>query len=311
MHQKPATPTDRQAATAQAAEAPTAEPAADSAIAELLPAATPPASAVPADSSLTKRGLPKRSRVKGHRPRGHPHGPEALTPRQLLFVEQYLLLGERRAAALRAGYSESYASANAYRILLRPDVQAIVAAQRAAAQRRTAVTIDMVIGELAKLAFADPRDLFTPEGRLKPMHSLDDASAASIAALEVLTTTPRSTAGRVARSRKGAGAGEGISEGEGARAGEGAASADAPGGGGDAVEAACDMSAELRKIKRWDKVRALELLGRYLGLFKDRLEVGVSQDLAASIEAARQRVQTREVLSDERAVIDVEPAAES
>lgn len=50
-----------------------------------------------------------------------------------------------------------------------------------------------------------------------------------------------------------------------------------------------DLPLEIRKIKRWDKTKAIELLGRYLGMFKDKVEVSGASELADAIEAARRR----------------------
>jgi phage terminase small subunit len=44
-----------------------------------------------------------------------------------------------------------------------------------------------------------------------------------------------------------------------------------------------------RKVKFWDKTRALEMLGRHLALFKDRLEVSVDASLTDELRAARER----------------------
>lgn len=189
------------------------------------------------------------------------------TLRQRAFIEAYLRLGQVVPAAREAGYSLHTARYLSGRLLRRPDVQALIEARQAEMRRQSEVTMERVIGELAKLAFADPRDLFTADGKLKPVHALDDASAASIAALDVLV---------MASTRRGS------SRRAGAESGTGES---------DGVEAGGDTVLELRKIKRWDKTKALELLGRYLGLFKDRIELGVSADLAASIEAARKRAQ--------------------
>ena len=51
--------------------------------------------------------------------------------------------------------------------------------------RRHQVTADRVIAELAKLAFLDIRKAFDEEGKLKPIHEIDDDTAAAIAGLEV------------------------------------------------------------------------------------------------------------------------------
>jgi len=180
-------------------------------------------------------------------------------------------------AARRAGFSKGYAR-RAYLLTRRPDVAAAIREAQAAAQARAAVTIDRIIAELAKLAFADPRDLFTADGRMKSIHELDDANAAGIASLEVLVLGggSRSAAAKAGMEKVRAMSGE-------------------------AGEAAGDVTLELRKIKRWDKTKALELLGRYLGLFKDRLELSTADDLATAIEAARKRA-AAQMLTDAKVV---------
>ena len=45
----------------------------------------------------------------------------------------------------------------------------------------------------------------------------------------------------------------------------------------------------LRKIKLWDKPKALEMLGRHKSLFHDRLDVNIVFDLAGRLEAMRLR----------------------
>jgi len=203
--------------------------------------------------------------------------PHRYTLRQSKLIEAYLRLGTIIPAALEAGYTRSSGRGCAGMFLRRPDVAALIAARRQEMRQRSEVTMERVIGELAKLAFADPRDLFTPDGKLKPLHALDDASAASISALEVLAVAGGRRTRRTAHGKAAPSDVAGMADDAAAESGSGDT-----GSGGDVV-------LELRKIKRWDKTKALELLGRYLGLFKDRLELGVSEDLAAAIEAARKR----------------------
>jgi len=193
--------------------------------------------------------------------------------RQQRFICEYLACGKVTVAAQRAGYSERYARDKAYRFLRRPDVQALIAAERQQLRLANNVTLERVISELARLAFADPRDLFTPEGRLKPIHELDEMSAAGIAAFEVTTVASgaRSAAGKAARAL---------------------------------TEAGGELVIETRKVKSWDKLKALELLGRYLGLFKDKVELGVSADLASAIEAARKRSRGGEENGAEARVVE-------
>jgi phage terminase small subunit len=51
--------------------------------------------------------------------------------------------------------------------------------------QRLEVTADLVVQEIAKMAFFDPRKLFNSDGSLKLISEVDDHSAASIAGLEV------------------------------------------------------------------------------------------------------------------------------
>lgn len=47
------------------------------------------------------------------------------------------------------------------------------------------ITTENVLAELAKCAFFDPKDLFTPEGRLKPFHEIDSQTSAAIAGMKI------------------------------------------------------------------------------------------------------------------------------
>ena len=218
-----------------------------------------------------------------------------LSPRLQRFVAEYLICGRAATAAKRAGFTPRYAKDKAYLILRRPAVAAAIAAERARLHQASTVTLDRVIAELAKLAFADPRALFTPAGRLKPLNELDDASAAAIAAFDVMTVAggPRSSAGRTARARLAA------TEADGTKGGDAT---------GETAEEPGDLVLELRKVRCWDKLKALELLGRYLGIFKDKVELGVTADLARAIETARKRSQVgddaRAMLVDDARVVE-------
>jgi phage terminase small subunit len=45
----------------------------------------------------------------------------------------------------------------------------------------------------------------------------------------------------------------------------------------------------VRKIRTWDKLGALTQMGRHLGMFTDKLELGASDELVSRMEAARRR----------------------
>lgn len=151
-----------------------------------------------------------------------------LTHKQAAFAAEYLLDFNATQAAVRAGYSEKTASSIGAALLRKAPVAGRIAALQAERARRVAVSADQVLTELAKIAFADPRDLMEwgPDGvRLRDSASLSAEQAAGVAEV-------------------------------------------AEGSGGTL------------RLKKHDKVRALELIGRHLGMFKDRVEADVSGELA-------------------------------
>lgn len=106
-----------------------------------------------------------------------------LTPKQLRFVEEYLVDLNASAAARRAGYSQNRADAIGYENLLKPDIQSAIEVAQRERSARTGITADRVIAEIAKIAFADPRKVMTwgPGGvELFDSSSLTDADAAMI-----------------------------------------------------------------------------------------------------------------------------------
>jgi phage terminase small subunit len=151
-----------------------------------------------------------------------------LTAKQKRFVEEYLVDLNATQAAIRAGYSEHTAKVIAAENLTKPAIAEQIQAALDERSKRTDITADKVLAEIARLGFADPRKVFDDQGRLLPIHDLPDEVAASISSIEIVTT-------RV------------------------------PGGEPTDVE-------HTAKIKFWDKRGSLELLGKHLKLFVDRVE---------------------------------------
>jgi len=81
-----------------------------------------------------------------------------LTPKQKAFVEEYLIDLNATQAAIRAGYSKKTARKIGQENLTKPDIQKAIQAAMDERSKRTEVTADRVIKELAKIAFADIRD---------------------------------------------------------------------------------------------------------------------------------------------------------
>lgn len=84
-----------------------------------------------------------------------------LTPRQQVFVNEYLVDLNASAAAVRAGYSARTAKEQGYDLLTRPHIQAALEKARKARTERTNITQDMVLERLWHIATANPNDLIS------------------------------------------------------------------------------------------------------------------------------------------------------
>ena len=83
----------------------------------------------------------------------------ALTPKQSLFVREYLVDLNATQAAIRAGYSKKTAGVIGQENLSKPYIA--IEIQKAMEERgkRTGITADRVIKEIERLALFDPADL--------------------------------------------------------------------------------------------------------------------------------------------------------
>ena len=159
-----------------------------------------------------------------------------LTPKQARFVQEYLVDLNATQAAIRAGYSRKTASWIGPQLLGKTHVAQEIEKGSLKRQARTEVTQDMVIRELARIAFSDVRKLYREDGSMKNLSELDDDTAATLAGIETLE--------------------------------------EFMGAGGDRC-----LIGHTKKGRLWDKGRALELLGKHLGMFVDRSKVEVDGGL--------------------------------
>jgi phage terminase small subunit len=102
----------------------------------------------------------------------------SLSPRQLRFVEEYVVDLNAKAAAARAGYSQAGAQQCGSRLLSMPKIKAAVAEALAARSARTRITADRVLQEYARMAFSDIRQavrwrLVPPEGAGKAAYEIE------------------------------------------------------------------------------------------------------------------------------------------
>jgi phage terminase small subunit len=116
-----------------------------------------------------------------------------MTPKQQRFVQEYLTDLNATQAAIRAGYSAATAAEIGRQNLGKLEVAEAIAASQTSRAERMEITADHVARAFARVGTSDVRKLFTEDGALKPIHELDDDTAAAISSIEVVTKVlPRS-----------------------------------------------------------------------------------------------------------------------
>lgn len=81
-----------------------------------------------------------------------------MTARQQLFCEEYLTDLNATQAAIRAGYSEKYAHTNAAKLLQNTTIKEYIEKRKKDRIKRTEITQDAVLQEIALVAFAVATD---------------------------------------------------------------------------------------------------------------------------------------------------------
>lgn len=174
---------------------------------------------------------------------------QGLTPKQEKFAQKYIETGNASEAYRLAydadGMKPTTINRNAHALLENSKVAARVAGLKERQLKRHDISIDRVLTELGRLAFLDIRRAFDEVGNLKPIHELDDDTAAAISGLEV-------------EVRRVPGEADEEMEGQ-------------PHGG--SLRRQHGTAARLHKIKLSDKKGALDSLAKHLGMFVDRTEI--------------------------------------
>lgn len=86
-----------------------------------------------------------------------------MNERQSLFVMEYLIDLNAEAAAIRAGYSPKYARGNAHKLVANSCISAEIDKAMAERSKRTGISQDRVLQELAKIGFANITDIVDTE----------------------------------------------------------------------------------------------------------------------------------------------------
>lgn len=167
-----------------------------------------------------------------------------LTGKQQLFVEEYLVDLNATQAAVRAGYSVRTARQVGCRLLTYVDIKAAIEAAIEERKKRITVTGDMVIAELALIAFAGMKDFV----------EIDEGGAIRAFPLDSLAEGKDRIIRKVREKRTIKSTAE-----------------------GDQV---LDSIYEFELV---DKIKSLELLARHMGLLHDKTEIDVRQPVIIEI----------------------------
>jgi phage terminase small subunit len=101
------------------------------------------------------------------------------------FVQEYLVDLNGTQAAIRAGYAPKSAYVTASKLLKKPEVKASLGAAMAERSKRTEVTADRVIQEIARLAFVDVSKAYDANtGELLRPHEMPENVRAAFSGLD-------------------------------------------------------------------------------------------------------------------------------
>lgn len=108
-----------------------------------------------------------------------------LTPKQRAFVSEYLCDLNATQAAIRAGYSAKTAEWIGPRLITESHVSAAIQEAMANREKRTLVTADAVITELAKIGFSNMQDYVGESFSVQDVQKLTRDQAAAIQEITV------------------------------------------------------------------------------------------------------------------------------
>jgi len=109
---------------------------------------------------------------------------ELINPKYEAFCQEYMKDLNGSQAAIRAGYSEKTANVTASKMLIIPNIQERIKELQQERQQRTQITADMVIAELAKVAFHNVQDFVNGGNSILELKHLESEKVASVSAVK-------------------------------------------------------------------------------------------------------------------------------
>lgn len=192
-----------------------------------------------------------------------------LTDKQRKFCDEYLIDLNATQAAIRAGYTEKYANTNASKLLQNTTISQYIGERQKELSHKTEITQERVIKELALIAFSNNADY---------AHVVEKKMKAEVdgALVDVLDEDGKPVMYRTVEPVLT----EELTE-EQKRA-----------------LAVIKKGREGLEVKSCDKVKALELLGKHLGIFTDKIEANVNDTTRSELSELLAQRKARGDLDD-------------
>ena len=179
----------------------------------------------------------------------------ALTPKQKRFCDEYLIDLNATQAAIRAGYSPKTAEQTASRLLRNVKVQEYIAKRQKELSRSTEITQERVIKELALIAFSNNADyahVVEKKMQVEAGGALVDVLDKDGKPVMYRTVEPVLTEELTEEQKR--------------------------------ALAVIKKGRDGLEVKSCDKVKALELLGKHLGIFTDKIEANVNDTTRSELQ---------------------------
>lgn len=176
-----------------------------------------------------------------------------LTPKQRLFVHEYLVDLNATQAAKRAGYSKKTAYVQGPRLLEHVGIKKAVKAARERRENKAIMTREEILEELSLVGRADIKNYFTIEEggeiRAKTFNEMPPGASRALESIEETRTISESKDGKETL-----------------------------------------LISDRIKVKGLDKIRSLELLGKHQGMFPTKIEGDVTLRGRLSIDALKKSI---------------------
>lgn len=178
-----------------------------------------------------------------------------LTDKQRKFCDEYLIDLNATQAAIRAGYTENYANTNASKLLQNTTISQYIGERQKELSRKTEITQERVIRELALIAFsnnADYAQVVEKKMQVEAGGALVDLLDKDGKPVMYRTVEPVLTEELTEEQKR--------------------------------ALAVIKKGRDGLEVKSCDKVKALELLGKHLGIFTDKIEANVNDTTRSELQ---------------------------